>query len=102
MPTDADAMAARGWAWWQCSNVEEALKDYTSAIELKPANLSYRTARGFITYKQGKYDLAIEDIETMTRLVPENRQFQLLLQEIRQELSQPSLFRMNGSEGGPV
>ncbi|NCC52543.1 MAG: tetratricopeptide repeat protein [Spartobacteria bacterium] len=94
--SDADALAARGTAWWQCGNVDKALSDYSEAIALKPANISFRTARGYMTYKLGKYDLAIDDIQTITRLVPENKRFRALLEEIRSELSQPSLFNQIG------
>ena len=83
---DADVLALRGLAYWHLKDTVKAIEDLTIAIQIKPANLVYRTARGYIGYKIGKYDIAIEDIETITLLVPNNREFKTLLAEIRRAI----------------
>ena len=86
LPEDAEALAGRGLAHWHEDKAEEAVTDLTRAIKIKPADLSIRTARGLLCFQRGQYDVAIGDIQIITELVPNNEQFQELLNQIHQRI----------------
>ncbi len=88
-PEDAEAYACRGWAHWNAENGEDALRDFTHAIDIELENLTFRTARGLISFKMGKFDIAIGDIQIITKLVPHNQEFQFLRAEIRKMIHGP-------------
>lgn len=89
-PADAEAFATRGWVRWLLEDERPALLDLAQAISLKPANLSFRIARGYISYRTRKFDLAVEDVEVIVGLLPGNPGFVALLAEIKTKLATPA------------
>lgn len=51
---------------------DEAIIEYTAAIEIDPANAQAYTNRGAAYVEQGKYELAIADYNKASELSPEN------------------------------
>jgi flagellar biosynthesis protein FlhG len=82
-PEDAEALAARGLAYWCLNRKVDAAQDLSAAIQKQPSNLSFRGLRGVMAFLSGHFDKAIEDIEIITRLLPENENYRKLLVEIR-------------------
>ncbi|MBN1669955.1 MAG: P-loop NTPase [Kiritimatiellae bacterium] len=85
-PDDAEAYAARGLAKWHSLDMRQALGDFTQAIRLEPAKLAFYVARASIAHQLGRYDLAIPDMQAITRLLPAQDSLQSLIGKIRQEL----------------
>ncbi len=82
LPEDAEVLALRGVAYWMEKKPDDAIKDLTRAIELEPAVIALRTLRGIICNAAGYFDLAIEDIQSITKLVPKNEDFKAYLANI--------------------
>jgi len=88
-PGDSEATAARAVALWRADNKTQSLVDLGKAIILDPANIAFLTAHAAMAYQVGRLDVAIADLQRVTRLVPKNETFQRLFSSIRSELNQP-------------
>jgi tetratricopeptide (TPR) repeat protein len=63
----------RGIMFDMSERVEEAISDYTEAIELDPAKAAYYFDRGFVlSYPLGRDEEAIADFETGLEIEPDN------------------------------
>lgn len=66
-----DAYVKRADAWRLKKEYDNAINDYTHAIELSPSAHLY-SMRGFVRYLSGDYGQAIEDFNEAIRLDPKN------------------------------
>jgi tetratricopeptide (TPR) repeat protein len=58
----AGIYAARGWLHcFSLGNSEEAVEDYTTALELEPENWSHYAHRGLAHFLNGDYESAVDD-----------------------------------------
>ena len=60
-PETAGVFAVRGWAYRELGKYEDAIADFTVAIELDPGISAYYRDRGIAHYLNGGYDEAIAD-----------------------------------------
>lgn len=63
----AEAYYSRGFAYGNLGNYQQAIKDFTMTIELKPDYAKAYYNRGIIYIKLGNYQQAIEDIKIAAR-----------------------------------
>ena len=82
-PGDAEALALRGISHCRTKGIDAALSDLSGAA----MNGQYQlyTTRGNSPASK-RLDIAIADIQSITRLLPENRAFKKLLFKIRSEI----------------
>ena len=66
----SDGYLNRGLVYVDMDNLEQAVKDITSAIELNPAKAKLYKARAFVYRKQGKTVLAEADEKKAASLAP--------------------------------
>lgn len=60
------------WAKMKAGKLDEALKDFDTAIELEPANAHYISERAVCKHLMGKNSLALFDLDYALKLEPEN------------------------------
>jgi tetratricopeptide (TPR) repeat protein len=60
------------WAKMKSGKLEEALKEFDTAIELEPANAHYISERAVCKHLMGKNSLALFDLDYALKLEPEN------------------------------
>jgi tetratricopeptide (TPR) repeat protein len=63
----------RGFAYYKKGNYDGAIRDYTTAIELKPKNGELYAKRAGSYFLMGEYYMAIADYTRAIELSPENR-----------------------------
>ncbi len=69
-PSDGMAFTLRGWAYRKLRRYEDAILDYSKAIELGPPDTEAFTQRGNVYRYMGKLDQALADQEQAVRLEP--------------------------------
>lgn len=77
---DADAFAARAYDWLCEGNYEKALRDYDSALRLKPTNAAFLNSRGFTWHmksiededRSASEERALTDYTEAIRIDPKN------------------------------
>lgn len=68
----AAAFGGRAAAYWYAERYEEAVADYTKAIELDDGRSSYCHGRGSVLAEMAHYEAAVEDLEKATESWWEN------------------------------
>ena len=68
------AYSNRGHTYGSQGNLEQAIEDYTRAIELEPNSPLAYSNRGVAYYEQGNLEQAIEDCTRAIELNPNNDQ----------------------------
>jgi len=74
-PEYAEAYYNRGVAYGESGKVEEAIADYTKAVELNPESAEAYYNRGIAYGKSGKVEEAIADYTKAIELNPELKKF---------------------------
>lgn len=72
-PSDCAAYFERAAGYWYAGHLQEAVHDYSRAIELDPADLQSRSGRGQVLAELGESDKAIEDLDIALRIVKSAR-----------------------------
>jgi tetratricopeptide (TPR) repeat protein len=67
-----------------CSPYDSAIAGYTYDLEKKPNDLYALYNRGRVYYFKGNYDQAINDLETVLKIDPNNTEAKQLLEEVWQ------------------
>ena len=57
--------------WLYKGNYDQAIKDYSEAIRLKPGDVKAWNNRGIVYRRKGEYDLAIQDFSEAIKLKPD-------------------------------
>jgi len=70
--TLSQAYYLRGYLEFQVNSLENAIRDYTKYLELKPNNVKALLDRGFIFTKQTQYNRAFNDFNKAIELNPDN------------------------------
>ncbi|MEZ6142478.1 MAG: tetratricopeptide repeat protein [Zavarzinella sp.] len=70
-PEITNHYAFRGWAYSRLEKYDEALKDYSKALELSPTSVGWYNNRGLIYRRQKKYDKALADFNQALTLSPD-------------------------------
>jgi tetratricopeptide (TPR) repeat protein len=68
-PSDAAAYQARGAALWYLGRLDEAIRDYSRAMDLNPMSILTRCGRGQILAEVGQSQEAMEDLDVALRLL---------------------------------
>ena len=68
----AGVFAVRGWAYRERGDYDEAITDFTRAIELDPNSPLFYRDRGIARYLNGDYDRAIADYDTVIASSPDD------------------------------
>lgn len=74
---ELDPMFLSGWKWrgiilYEMGNFEDALADFTTALELDPTRSDIYVRRAWVYQKQDKLNKAIEDLHFAARNTPED------------------------------
>lgn len=62
-PTDSEGYHCRGENLWYAGRLQEAMRDYTQALELKPNSLLCLMGRGQVSAELGEHPNALHDLE---------------------------------------
>jgi tetratricopeptide (TPR) repeat protein len=73
----------RGSAYDDKGNIEQAVRDYTKAIEINPEYDAAYYNRSFAQERKGRLPQALADMEKAARLVPDDPDFQQRLEYLR-------------------
>jgi tetratricopeptide (TPR) repeat protein len=66
-PGDGAAHRVRGAAFWYSDRLQDALNDYSRALELSPVDILARSGRGQILAEIGENAIAIKDLDVALR-----------------------------------
>ena len=69
-PQDAEAYRARGAALWYVGKLQEAIPDYTSALDLKPNDCLSLSGRGQVWAESGHYAKGLQDLDLALKSLP--------------------------------
>jgi len=72
-PTDAAAYDQRGTAYRHKGDLDQAIADYTRAIELNPNYAAAYNSRGLAHASKGDYTRALADVTKADELVPSTK-----------------------------
>jgi tetratricopeptide (TPR) repeat protein len=61
-PEDSVAYCGRAEAFWYTGRLQEAIRDYSRALELKSSDISSLSGRGQVLAEVGEYGRAVEDL----------------------------------------
>jgi tetratricopeptide (TPR) repeat protein len=64
---DSEAFSGRAEALWYAGRLQEAIRDYSRALELKPNNIMSLSGRGQVLGEVGEHGRAIEDLDLALR-----------------------------------
>src|SRR5258708_6091250 len=62
-PGDAAAYSARAGALWYLGQLQQAISDYSRALELKPSHIESLSGRGQVFAELGNHEKALEDLD---------------------------------------
>jgi len=68
-PYDVAAYRARASAFWYSDRLQDAINDYSRALELNPVDILSRSGRGQILAELGESTRAIEDLDVALRTI---------------------------------
>ena len=71
-PVRAELTLRRAWLYNRSRQRDLALQDYTTALDLDPANVEARTLRGLSRAGRGEFEGALADYDELVRLRPDN------------------------------
>jgi tetratricopeptide (TPR) repeat protein len=64
---DSEAYSGRAEALWYTGRLQDAIRDYSRALELKPNNIMSLSGRGQVLGEAGEHGRAIEDLDLAVR-----------------------------------
>ena len=69
------ALVARGYAEFNLKSYDDALADFSSALEVEPKNIYARLDHSAVLEMRGQYDLAIADLDVVIEQDPTNARY---------------------------
>lgn len=68
-PDDGFAYMCRASAFWQAGALDEAVRDFSMALELNPEDATALSGRGQVLLELSKYDSALHDLDSALELL---------------------------------
>lgn len=68
-PEDSEAYCARAEALWYTGRLQDAIRDYSRALELKPSDISSLSGQGQVLAEVGEHGKAMNDLDLALRAV---------------------------------
>lgn len=69
VPEDAFARTCRASAFWQSGALDDAVQDFSTALELNPKDATALSGRGQVLVELGKYEPALHDLNSALDLL---------------------------------
>lgn len=67
-PNDIECYNNRGWDYYELGQLEKAMFDFENILKIDSQNTAGIYGIGFLCYKQGKYQLAIDEFDEIIKL----------------------------------